>query len=253
MQLRDAARALAAHGRAREPHQPRRPALGLRRAGPGALRGANDARRGARVRPRAGRQGPRRIRRPAGGPSARSHRPLGLLGRSSGSASGGAGRRAPVLLPRTAGACAFGKREAPPARSGAGPARGPARPRNYWPAGRSPCGGSSYSWRRRARARAQLADLFVGPARNVMVYFADLLGMREVYNRPGTVGPQNWSLRVPPDFVDLHARRAREGSALDLPAALAAAMRARGPAFVAGHRPLLTRLEGSAARAPGES
>ena len=104
-----------------------------------------------------------------------------------------------------------------------------------------------------ALARAQLADLFVGPARNVMVFFADLLGMREVYNRPGMVGPQNWSLRVPPDFVDLHARRAREGSALDLPAALAAAMRARGPAFVAGHRPLLTRLEGSAARAPGES
>jgi len=104
-----------------------------------------------------------------------------------------------------------------------------------------------------ALARAQLADLFVGPARNVMVFFADLFGMREVYNRPGTVGPENWSLRVPPDFADLHARRAREGSALDLPAALAAAVRARGPAFVAGHRPLLTRLEGSAARAPGES
>jgi 4-alpha-glucanotransferase len=99
-----------------------------------------------------------------------------------------------------------------------------------------------------ALARAQLADLFVGPARNVMVFFADLLGMREVYNRPGTVGPENWSLRVPPDFEDLHARRAREGSALDLPAALAAAMRARGPAFAAAHRPLLARLDGSAAR-----
>ena len=104
-----------------------------------------------------------------------------------------------------------------------------------------------------ALARAQLADLFVGPARNVMVFFADLLGMREVYNRPGTVGPQNWSLRVPPDFVELHARRALEGSALDLPAALAAAMRARGPAFAGAHRPLLAGLDASAARAPDES
>ncbi|TMA46110.1 MAG: hypothetical protein E6J82_00565 [Deltaproteobacteria bacterium] len=52
-----------------------------------------------------------------------------------------------------------------------------------------------------ALARAQLADLFVGPARNVMVFFTDLLGLREVYNRPGTVSPENWSLRVPPDFA----------------------------------------------------
>jgi 4-alpha-glucanotransferase len=119
-----------------------------------------------------------------------------------------------------------------------------------------PQDGERQRWVRRAAssaqalARAQLADLFVGPARNVMVFFADLLGMREVYNRPGTVGPQNWSLRVPPDFVELYARRTREGSALDLPGALATAMRARGPAFVAAHRELLERLESSAARAP---
>jgi hypothetical protein len=102
----------------------------------------------------------------------------------------------------------------------------------------------------RALARAQLADLFVGPARNVMIFFADLLGLRDVYNRPGTVSDENWSLRVPPDFAEAHARAAREGSALDLPAALAAAMRARGLDFARAHASLVTALERSAGPAP---
>ena len=101
-----------------------------------------------------------------------------------------------------------------------------------------------------ALARAQLADLFVGPARNVMIFFSDLLGLRDVYNRPGTVGEENWSLRVPPDFAGRHARASREGGALDLAAALAAAMRARGPAFVTGHRALVEALERNAGPAP---
>jgi 4-alpha-glucanotransferase len=95
-----------------------------------------------------------------------------------------------------------------------------------------------------ALARAQLADLFVGPARNVMVFFTDLLGLRDVYNRPGTVSPGNWSLRVPPDFAEAYRTAAAKGAALDVPAALATAMRARGAAFAAGHRELLQQLDG---------
>jgi 4-alpha-glucanotransferase len=94
-----------------------------------------------------------------------------------------------------------------------------------------------------ALARAQLADLFVGPAANVMIFFADLLGSREVYNRPGTIAPENWSMRIPPDFADAWSRAAREGRALDLPSALATAMRARGPAFAAAHAGLLAALD----------
>jgi 4-alpha-glucanotransferase len=100
-----------------------------------------------------------------------------------------------------------------------------------------------------ALARAQLADLFVGPARNVMVFFTDLLGLREVYNRPGTVSPENWSLRVPPDFAAAYRGAAAKGAALDLPAALATAMRARGAAFAAGHRELLEQLDAAGSRA----
>ena len=77
---------------------------------------------------------------------------------------------------------------------------------------------------------AQFADLFAGPARNVMVFFADLLGLHESYNVPGTVGPQNWSLRVPPDYAAGYGARCRAGQALDLPLALSMALRARGVA-----------------------
>ena len=100
-----------------------------------------------------------------------------------------------------------------------------------------------------ALARAQLADLFVGPARNVMVFFTDLLGLREVYNRPGTVSPENWSLRVPPDFAAAYRGAAAKGAALDPPAALATAMRARGAAFAAEHRELLQQLHAAGSRA----
>jgi 4-alpha-glucanotransferase len=75
---------------------------------------------------------------------------------------------------------------------------------------------------------AQFADLFASPARNVMVFFADLLGLHESYNVPGTVGPQNWSLRVPPDYAARYGARWRAGQALDLPLALSMALRARG-------------------------
>jgi 4-alpha-glucanotransferase len=92
-------------------------------------------------------------------------------------------------------------------------------------------------------ATAKLAELFVGPARNVMVFFTDLLGMHDVYNRPGTIAEENWSLRIPPDFASRYEESRRTGHALDLPRALAIAFRARGGEFAATHRELLAALE----------
>jgi 4-alpha-glucanotransferase len=95
-----------------------------------------------------------------------------------------------------------------------------------------------------ALAQAKFADLFVGPASNVMVFFTDALGLTEVYNRPGTVNDENWSLRVSPDFRREHGERVARGAALDLPGVLARALRARGPSFVAAHLGLIEDLEG---------
>lgn len=80
----------------------------------------------------------------------------------------------------------------------------------------------------RALVHALFADLFVGPARHVCVFFPDLLGMPDVYNSPGTVGDHNWRLRVPPDFAARYERDRQAGGALDIAAALGLALQARG-------------------------
>lgn len=79
----------------------------------------------------------------------------------------------------------------------------------------------------RRLAHAKVAELFLSPARNVMLFFADLLGLEETYNTPGTVSEDNWTLRVPPDFAARHRRDRLVGEALNLHAALALALRAR--------------------------
>jgi 4-alpha-glucanotransferase len=76
-------------------------------------------------------------------------------------------------------------------------------------------------------AQAMLAELFVSRSQNVMVFFTDLFGMADSYNRPGTVSPRNWSLRVPPDFREVHRERVARQRALNLPLAFALALRAR--------------------------
>ena len=99
---------------------------------------------------------------------------------------------------------------------------------------------------RSALMRAKFADLFSCPARNVMVFFADLFGLRERYNEPGTVNSSNWMMRVPQDFPQEYAKRCRGGLAMDLPKVLAMALRSkkRGDA---DSRSLADRLEDSPA------
>ena len=79
-----------------------------------------------------------------------------------------------------------------------------------------------------AMASALVADLFVGPARNVQIFWVDLFGSRDVYNRPGVVAAENWCLRVPADFEAAYAAAVAAGDAPDLGDALARALHARG-------------------------
>jgi 4-alpha-glucanotransferase len=98
---------------------------------------------------------------------------------------------------------------------------------------------------RNALVQAKLAELLVGPASNVMMFFTDALGIEECYNRPGVVDEVNWSLRVSPDYRREHQERVRKGGAFHLPRAAARALRSRGAAFVAAHRSLIDDLEAS--------
>lgn len=91
---------------------------------------------------------------------------------------------------------------------------------------------ASFAWELASEPRrmvtAMFAELFVGPASNVLVFWADLFGEREVYNTPGVVRPENWTLRVPANYRELYSERVASGEAPDLRAALAMAKRARG-------------------------
>ncbi|HVT09656.1 MAG TPA: 4-alpha-glucanotransferase [Polyangia bacterium] len=74
------------------------------------------------------------------------------------------------------------------------------------------------------------AELFASRAQRVSVFFADLFGIEQVYNRPGLVSDENWSLRLPSDFQALYRTRVATGAAFDVPLALALACAARAPA-----------------------
>ena len=91
--------------------------------------------------------------------------------------------------------------------------------------------------------RAFCADLFVGPAQNVSIFFTDLLGMKDLYNRPGEVHPENWVLRVPPDYGQVYRARCASGEAFDLCGALALALRARFSPLQPAHAVLIAALE----------
>ncbi len=88
---------------------------------------------------------------------------------------------------------------------------------------------------------AVLADALASPARYFFVFFADLFGMREPYNVPGTISPDNWSLRVPPSWRSLYGERSRKLRALHLPTALAMALKSRGGPANAALAERLTR------------
>jgi 4-alpha-glucanotransferase len=79
----------------------------------------------------------------------------------------------------------------------------------------------------RKLAHAKVADLFLSSARHVMVFFADLFGLEETYNTPGTLTEDNWTLRVPPDFVHRYEVCRRRGEVLNMHAVMALALRAR--------------------------
>lgn len=102
-----------------------------------------------------------------------------------------------------------------------------------------------------ALVHALFADLCASRARNVIVSFGDLFGLLDPYNTPGTIGDHNWSIRLPPDFDRRYEAKLARGEALDLPRALAAAVRARGAGadLAAALDQLSTDLRGAGAPA----
>lgn len=80
----------------------------------------------------------------------------------------------------------------------------------------------------------KLTEIFASKARNVQIFFTDFFQIKDVYNRPGTSGDQNWSLRLPNNFKEL--------TPIDLHSILKAAIIARGKEFASKHATLIEKL-----------
>jgi 4-alpha-glucanotransferase len=72
---------------------------------------------------------------------------------------------------------------------------------------------------------ACFAAMLASRARNVVVFFPDLFGMRARYNEPGVVSEANWSLRVPADFEAFYDEQRARATALDVATCLCLALR----------------------------
>jgi 4-alpha-glucanotransferase len=83
-------------------------------------------------------------------------------------------------------------------------------------------------------AQTKLVELFASCAQNVQIFFTDYFNIYNVYNRPGTSGEQNWSLRLPDNYKEL--------CAIDLAKILRLAIIARGNEFSQQHMKLLEKL-----------
>jgi 4-alpha-glucanotransferase len=94
-----------------------------------------------------------------------------------------------------------------------------------------------------ALVQAKFADLLVGPAHNIMVFFTDLLGSKETYNKPGTMSVENWTLRIPSNYKSIYTEKLTDNHALDIARGLATALRARGFTTTPEHRQLIRELE----------
>lgn len=92
-------------------------------------------------------------------------------------------------------------------------------------------------------AQTKLVELFASEAENVQIFFTDYFGIKDVYNRPGTSGDENWSLRLPNNFEDLFCENLKNNKALNLSKVLALAIKARGEEFSSKYNKLLEKLE----------
>ena len=91
--------------------------------------------------------------------------------------------------------------------------------------------------------QTKLVELFASKAQNIQVFFTDFLGLNEVYNRPGTSGSQNWSLRMPNNFEEFYCQQLRAQKAMNLPLLLKLAIEARGESFAKKHSKTVKELE----------
>lgn len=89
----------------------------------------------------------------------------------------------------------------------------------------------------------KLVELFASQSENIQLFFTDYFGIKDVYNRPGTSGDGNWSLRIPNNFEEVFCQNLQANKALNLARVLKWAIEARGAEFAKKHAKLVKKLD----------
>lgn len=92
-------------------------------------------------------------------------------------------------------------------------------------------------------AQIKIVELFASKSENIQIFFTDFFGIKDVYNRPGTSGDENWSLRLANDFEELYCKNIKDGTALNLPVVLEKAVLAQGEKFSEKNAKLVKKLK----------
>ena len=91
-------------------------------------------------------------------------------------------------------------------------------------------------------AAASFAELFTSPAKKIQMFFTTFFGIGKTYNTPGTT-EGCWTLRVPENYEELYWNNVKNGTAINLPEAIARAIRNKGLEFASKHQNLLATLD----------
>ena len=84
-------------------------------------------------------------------------------------------------------------------------------------------------------ASTKLVELFASCAENIQIFFTDYFNVYDVYNRPGTSGDANWSLRLPDNYKEL--------CTINLANILKLAIIARGHEFAEKNQKIIDKLD----------
>ncbi len=84
-------------------------------------------------------------------------------------------------------------------------------------------------------AQTKLVEIFASKAENIQLFFTDYFKIYDVYNKPGTSGDANWSLRLPDNFKSMET--------INLANILKLAIIARGSEFAQKNSKLIKELD----------
>lgn len=88
---------------------------------------------------------------------------------------------------------------------------------------------------------AKFVELFTANSKSVQIFFSDLFGIQDVYNKPGTSGDKNWSLRLPNNYNEFYSEQLKKGQGLNLPVVLKRAIEIKG--LASKNKELVEKLE----------